>query len=123
MTALFPQPHGTGILDRLRLAELGELVAVENRSDLSYSGTVDGDVWILRPPDGVHGGGMLAEDIRDRLVAASCESLGMLSGHPGHNETIVAQQWDCGDSDIQLGWRSDRTDVHLVVGRATRLHG
>jgi len=123
MTALYLQPHGDGILDRLQLAELGELVAVGHRSDLSYSGTVDGEVWIIRPPEGAPGGGALAEEISDRLVAAGCESLSMLSGHPADNETIVAQQWDCGDTDVELGWRSDRIDVDLVVGRATGLHG
>lgn len=121
--AVYLQQHGIGILDRLQLAELGELVAVEHRSDLSYSGTVDGEVWIIRPPEGAPGGGALAEAVSDRLVAAGCESLSMLSGHPADNETIVAQQWDCGDADVELGWRSDRIDVDLVVGRATGLHG
>jgi hypothetical protein len=123
MTALHLQQHGAGIVDRLQLAELGELVAVEHRSDLGYSGTVDGEVWVIRPPEGAPGGGALAESIRDRLEFAGCESLSMLSGHPADNETIVAQQWDCGDADVELGWRSDRTDVDLVVGSATGLHG
>ena len=63
MTAWNLQPHGAGILERLQLAELGELVAVDDRNDLSYSGTVDGDVWIIRPPDGAPGGEANAADI------------------------------------------------------------
>lgn len=123
MTGPYLRPNGTGILDRLQLTELGEVVAVDGGNDLSYSGAVDGEVWTIRPPEGAAGGGKLAENIGYRLVAAGCEAHSMLSGHPGDNETIVAQQWDCEDADAELGWRSDRTDVDLVVSRATGLHG